>query len=878
MHRAADSPQADGAPHLPGFDGCGSPTGALVYAGGCSRIAREFRATGDGRAVIGQRSELVNQLVRQLWETIFAGEAEGIALVAIGGYGRGELFPHSDIDLLFLCDPLPDTARKERISTLCRGMWDLRLRVSPGTRTPAECDKLDAGNIEAALALLDCRHLAGDLSLYSRLHDAVLPRLVRREWQRLVQGIASVTSARHARYGNTIFHLEPNVKECPGGLRDQHITRWLALVAAFDKQLAWPDRKSLVPEPLRAPYESACDFLYATRCFLHYLHGRDDNKLTWEAQEEAAGRGIGLSAPADAAHWMRTYFQHARAIQRLTTQVLEDVAPAQSSLFRQFQQWRSRVSNQDFAVIGGRIFLQQSTAIRDPDLMLRMFAFLARHDLRLAVDTERRAEQALRAAPPLAFPHGPALWAHLRDVLLAPAAAQALRAMHALGLLTELAPEFKLIDCLVVRDLYHRYTVDEHSFLAIDNLHRLPRAEGDHFAEMLNEVEQPDLLYLTLLLHDLGKGTPSGQHVAGSLEVAESVLSRLGLSPAARDTVRFLIANHLEMSAALRRDIFDAETVRAFAAKVGTIERLRMLCLLTYADISSVNPESLTPWKAENLWQLYIATANHLTRSADQQPVRSSDELARVLASFPERADEMRAFLSGFPERYLRTFAAQAAFHFQLTSQLRADSVQLALNVVRDLLELTIITADRPGLFATIAGVLFAWGMDIVKANAFGSSAGTIVDTFVFRDRFRTLLMNPPERERFKRSVADVLAGDADLETLVQRRLRSERPASARLKVVPRIGFDNASSSHSTLLEVIARDRPGLLYDISSAIAAEKCNIEVALIDTEGNTAIDVFYLTSNGRKLGPARQKRLAARLDQELSLAGAIDEPPRE
>ena len=850
-----------------------APIGALdnYYAGESARIARAFELTGDGRVAVGQRSELVVNMVVGLWRNLFGDEAPGFALGAIGGFGRAELFPHSDIDLLFLCAQPPDAEVKQKIGALCRELWDAGLRVSPATRTPNECDRLDANNIEGALSLLDSRFLAGDAALFRQLHDELLPRLVRREWQSLVQGVAELARTRQDKFGNTIFHLEPNVKECPGGLRDQHIAGWLALIAALDKQRSWPERSSLVPPAFQAQFAAACDFLYAVRCFLHYRHGRDDNKLTWDAQEQAAARGIGspTRAPADPASWMRAYFQHARAIHRFMMQVLEDIPPARSSLFQQFQQWRSRVSNQDFSVVGGRVFLQQASAVSEPDMVLRLFAFIARHGLRLSADTERRTEQAL---PALAerMPRGPALWAPLREILLAPHAAQTLRAMHSLGLLTHLLPEFKLVDSLVLRDFYHRYTVDEHTFLVIENLQRLPAAgdNGDgRFAHMLSEVKEADLLYLATLLHDLGKGAPGEQHVKASVGIAEGILARLGLNPHERDTVLFLIASHLEMSAALRRDIFDSETIRSLAEKIGTPERLQMLCLLTWSDIKSVNPAALTPWKAEMLWQLYIATVRHLNRSVEQETVHADDaDVARVISIFPDRAQQIREFLSGLPQRYLRTYAEKAAFHFQLAAQLRTGDVQLSLNLNRDLFELTVVTADRPGLFATIAGFLFAWGMSIVKADAFGHSAGIILDTFHFSDRFGTLVMNPPERERFKRNLEEVLSGEANLDKLVYNRLKSERPSAPALKVKPRVDFDDQCSSHSTVLELIAQDRPGLLYDVSSLFAAEKCNIEVALIDTQGHMAVDVFYLTSEGRKLDTAHQERLASQLLEEL------------
>ncbi|MGI9102681.1 MAG: [protein-PII] uridylyltransferase [Terriglobales bacterium] len=842
---------------------------AEFYRSESERIADLFHASSDGRSVVRQRTELVTKVILRLWENLFAAEAGAkLALAAIGGFGREELFPYSDVDLLFLCEAAPEARAKDKIGALCRELWDMGLRVSPVTRTLAQCDALDPNNIEGLIALLDCRYLAGDSRLFVQLHDTVVPRVVRREWQPLVRALAEVTAARHARHGNTIFHLEPNVKESPGGLRDLHVSRWMALLSALDKQRSWPDAAALFPPALRQSCEAAGDFLFAVRCFLHYRQGRDDNKLEWEAQNEAETRDIGVARRnGGTADWMRTYFQQVRAVHRLTTQMMEDVAPARSSLYRQFQQWRSRVSNQDFSVVGGRVFLQRSSAIHEPDTMLRLFAFVARHGLRLSVDTERRAEQAL---PSMAarLPRGPACWSHLRDILLAPEAASALRAMHALGLLTRLVPEFKLIDCLVLRDMHHRYTVDEHTFLTIENLHHLPQAATEwerRFAEIHAEAKDLDLLYLSLLLHDLGKGCPGKPHVSASTDLAAGILLKLGLAPRERDTVRFLISNHLEMSAALRRDIFDPATIQALAEKIGTPERLRLLSLLTYTDIKSVHADALTPWKAESLWQLYIATDRHLSRSADQAQDTETD-LARLLLVFPDKSEELRSFLAGFPNRYLRTYAEQAAFHFSLASQLPKDRVQLALNLNRDLFELTVVTTDRPGLFATITGVLFAWGMDIVKANAFSNSAGVIVDTFLFRDRFRTLLLNPPEREVFKRSLDLVLSGEESLEKLVERRRKSERSAAPKIKVETRIDFDDESSSHSTVMELIAQDRPGLLYTVSSVLSEQECNIEIALIDTEGQAAIDVFYLTAGGSKLGPGRQKKLAEELGEAL------------
>src|ERR1700685_3269956 len=776
-----------------------------------ARIARDFAATGDGRAAVAQRTRLIEGVLSRLWQDLVAEDDAGprdFALVATGGFGRGWLFPYSDIDLLFLhADRRSEEAHKDAVRRCAQELWDLKIKLSPASRTLAECDRFDPNNTEFTISLLDCRFLEGDRELFTRLHDSVIPKLVVRESKPLLQGLAEVTRERHGKFGHTVFHLEPNLKETPGGLRDCNVASWLALVSAMSKLGDWPDSSSL-RAPVRKQLEAALEFLMAARCFLHFRHGRVEVAMSWEAQDEAAARKIGASDSTEltAADWMRIYFGHARAVQRTVMQLMEEIPESWSALRRQFQGWLAWPSHPDFSVVDGLIFLQQSSSLEDPEMLLRLFHFMAHHGLKLSATTEHRIEQAL---PSLAVtpPRGAELWLYLQETLLQPHAAEALRAMHSLRLLTLLLPELKPIDSLVVRDLYHRFTVDEHSILAIESLHRLKQSQSEwdkRYGELLGELEDPELLYLALLLHDTGKGVPGGNHVEGSLEIAGRCLDRLDVEAGERAVVLFLIGNHLEMSAQLRRDIFNPETVAAFAEKVGTPERLKMLCLLTYADIKAVNPEALTPWKAESVWQLYIGAANYLNRSADHRVHSdvSDEKLARLRSLAPVTGAKFKDFVEGFPQRYLQVHSAEDVMrHMEMAEEFGHDPVQVDLKRGRHWYELTLVTRDRASLLATLTGVLAAWGMNIVKAHAFSNRAGTVVDTLYFTDRFRTLELNMSEWQRFKRSVTEVLLGEADLEKMLRDRQRAEKGAIAKVKVETKIDFEEESSSTSNSVQ-----------------------------------------------------------------------------
>ncbi|MEO6829622.1 MAG: HD domain-containing protein, partial [Acidobacteriaceae bacterium] len=808
-------------------------TGTLrvEYQAASEQLRREYFESQDGSAMVQGRATLVDRLVESCWRIHIADDngVQGLALTAIGGYGRRELFPCSDVDLLFVCaEPSREAEHRTAIRSLCQELWDIGLRVSATTRTLDECERMSEENAEFTLSLLDRRYIAGDLELFGELDRKRIPGLIVRRQQPILSAIARLADARHAKFQRTLFHLEPNVKDGPGGLRDFQTCTWLTQVlpqAAGDIASHY-DSNLLIER--RAESERAHRFLLTVRVFLHYRNQRDDNMLYWQAQDEAAQRHLGLAQrplleehPVETAQWMRQYFRHARSIDWFTRQMLDDFPAGRGSsgnrgnLLSQIRQWRTRTILAGCPVSDGHISLKSATEYEDPDRVLTLFQLLAGQSLQLAREAEGHLSESL-AGLAERMPEGPEMWHKFERILLGPEAAHALRAMHGIGILELILPEFQFVDALVVRDAYHRYTVDEHTFLIIEHLHALEQAtEGweAHFGQILREVEEPGLLYLAALLHDTGKARDDENHAEQSLVIADAVTQRWKMTATRRDAVLRLVRQHLEMSRALRKDIFDSETIRAFASLVGTPNDLRLLTLLTYADIRSVNPEALTPWKAENLWRLYMATSNYLDRNVDDDRIAvDTTAIQEVVGLLPGQTTEISSFLAGLPQRYLRTRSPQEiSQHCKFSQQAGSGSAKILLTQAAAWWECTIVTRDRPFLFADMAGTFTAWGMDIIKADAFSNEAGVVIDTFRFLDRYRTLTLNASEVESFETSLGNVASGNASVERMLAARAHRERAQNNKTRIETRVSIDNDSSTHSTILQVIAQDTPGLL-------------------------------------------------------------------
>jgi [protein-PII] uridylyltransferase len=769
-------------------------------------IRERFFKNRDAAAAVASRTARVDELVRQRWQWM-PGD---VALLAVGGYGRKELFPYSDIDLLVLTpDDKTQLAIKEPLSMFLRDLWDQGLRISQSVHTPLECNQIDAGNAELAVSLLDRRHLAGNEQVSATIRD---PR------SELGRNIVQLTRERHARFQSTIYHLEPNVKDAPGGLRDLQVLRWLSKLGAGDQDL--PQGVSV---------------LFEIRCFLHYLAGRDDNKLSFERQDEIAA----LSGAVSPEELMRQYYRAVRNIARLASRRLERFESKRSKLFSNFRDRTSRLSNADFSVLHGSIFLRASQALEsDPALMMRLFTFIGRHGLPLATDTEERMERSMPRFA--AWVEGQtSIWTPFREILCLPHASQALRAMHETRALESIFPELLAMESLVIRDFYHRYTVDEHTLVTIETVLGLRGRKDDLFGDLAAETQELDLLVTALLFHDVGKGTPEEGHVVASERIAERALRRAGISDREWGVVSFLIGAHLEMSATMNgRDLSDPATVRDVAARTGTVENLKLLTLLTYGDISAVNPAAMTPWRRQLLWNLYTATYAELTRELT----------ARTSLPDTQANPDLRFFLEGLPPRYLRTHdQKEIESHLLLEREGRQRGVAASLVKSAEWV-LTVVAEDRPFLFAAIAATLSSFGFNILKAEAFSNAHGKVIATFTFADPARTLDLNPDEVGNVTRTAIKAIKGETSVQHLLSRRPVVKPDVNAL--AASRASFDNDASTAATLIQLTTQDRPGLLYDLAALISKQGGNIEVVLVDTEARKAIDVFYVTKGGRKL----------------------------
>ena len=484
------------------------------------------------------------------------------------------------------------------------------------------------------------------------------------------------------------------------------------------------------------------------------------------------------------------------------------------------------------------------SAVPRHEFVLELFEFVARHGVLPSFEAEQQIQDRL---PRLRGHFGelqPAtpLWPAVARILGLPYSPRAVRAMHDCGVLGAVFPELDGIECLVVRDFYHRYTVDEHTLVAMQNL----LEAGGQYKDLRGEIREPAALMFALLFHDSGKGAVGEGHVDVGLRLAHSAAGRIRIPAPERDFVAFLIRRHLLLSTVMQsRDVFDPQTLHDLAQQVETVERLKALTLITYADISAVNPSAMTPWRAEQLWQLYLMVYGQLNRELE------SERIEQVSSEF----------LRGLPKRYLRTHTPEEIEeHIALEERSRGPKATgVAVDVKRReaAWQLTLVAADHPGLFAAAAGCISSFGMNIVKAEAFSNRQEVVLDTFTFEDPHRTLDLNPSEVDRLRSVAERAIAGKLNVRDLLCNRPKKPLP-SRKAGIAPRISFDGAASQSATLVEIVAEDRPGLLYDLASAISATGANIEVVLIDTQAHKAIDVFYVTAGGKKLDEAQQTAL--------------------
>jgi [protein-PII] uridylyltransferase len=823
-----------------------------VRVGRLDAARRELSAATErgegGRQALKQYSQRMDAVLQQLFAEAGA-PSQLVGVFALGGYGRRQLCLHSDIDVLVLFGGAITPPDERFLHAFLNPLWDLGLTIGHHVREVQEGTRLADDNAEFLLALTDARAVVGDATLLDQFIDATDGTHMA---ARTLTALKALIAERHARFNDTLYQLEPDVKDAPGGLRDLFGAHTIA-------KLTDPALLTQGGANSRA-LDDAEEFLFRVRSILHLDAKRHHNVLGHELQERVADRlgYVGASPRQQVERLMGDYFRHARAIDRTVRWALRAAPePVGQNLVR---------------AADGIRFVNLREAAVHPETWLSLFEAAIVAGCPVSDEAIACVEQhAGRFSANDFFPTRAHRLALMRFLKPRPGLSARLSDMHDAGLLGQMFPEFKGIGFLVVRDFYHKYTVDEHTLLTIRNLERLLDAppERERFSRVLGEVDAPELLVLALLYHDTGKGRGQS-HEVESRRLTAKMLDRLELDAEARASVEFLVSEHLKMSvAAFRRDTEDPEVVRQFAALVGVEDRLKMLCLMTLADVGAVSPETLTPWKEELLWRLYVDAYNHLTLSYGDEVIDAKQAaIAELMEQQPAdlSPETISEFLQGLPRRYLQLFTRDEVYrHVRHARELAPGSVQAWLEPKRSAWELTVLTRDQPFLFSNISGVLASYGMDILRGFAFTKPNGLVVDMFHFTDDGRFLALNAGGDAQILGTLDDVICGRKD----VAARLKGREEGALRRRLpgfAPVIHCDNESSKRYTIVEIVAENALGLLYRMSRAMSESGCDVDLVLIETEGRRAIDVFHLTQNGAKLSPEQQVALTEKLQRVL------------
>jgi [protein-PII] uridylyltransferase len=835
---------------------------------------------------------IYDYMTTHVWRATNPSDAERMAIVATGGYGRGLLAPGSDIDLLFLL-PYRKTPWGESVAeSILYALWDLGFKVGHATRTVDQCLKLSLDDITIRTSLLDARMIHGDQRLFDQLDTRFAAEVVRGTSRAFVDAKMAERTQRHNKTGQSRYRVEPNIKDGKGGLRDLHTLHWLAKYMYGDDVGPKAVAAGLFTPQEVQTFRRCEDFLWTVRCFLHFLTGRAEERLTFELQIPLAEH-LGYTDRAGlrgVERCMKDYFLVAKDVGALTTilcSALEmrqlKAAPTLGGLFNPMG-WRTRREirqKTDFRVDNDRLNVADPEVfVRDPVNIIRFFAHAENINATLHPDAIRLLQRSL----PLintelrSDPEANRIFLELLTGRVNPEAT--LRRMNEAGVLERFIPAFRRIVAMMQFNMYHHFTVDEHLIRTVGQLSDIEqgraKAELPLTTALMPQIQNRRALFVAALLHDIGKGRKEDHSTVGA-RIARQVCPRLGLTPAESDTVVWLIEQHLTMSnIAQSRDISDQKTIRDFADIVQSPERLKLLLILTTVDIRAVGPGVWNGWKGQLLRNLYHETeplvAGGHTQAGRVRRVADAQTALRAALPTWSTTDQDRFIDRHYPDYWLRTPTSEQVAHANLIAQADKSGDKLVTAAKTDaftaVTELTIYAPNHARLLALFAGACAASGANIAGAHITTTRDGFALDTFQLA---RDFPIDEDELRRVQRIAAaidSVLSGQARLKDLLAKRRSTTRSADA-FTVEPEVILNNQLSDRFTVIEVSGRDRTGLLYDLTATLSDLNLDIASAHITTFGEKAVDVFYVTDlTGKKIASEdRTKAIRLRLEEVLS-----------